>query len=358
MELKIAGGCGEHGRNCFLVDAEDTAFLVDCGIMAGSDDRFPRLSAEEISRVKYVFLTHSHADHTGALPWLYKSGFCGLTIASRCTLEQLPFSPKNTVSLEQICLKNTGKLGNIEIEYGRAGHCVGSVWYHFRAGERSALFSGDYTENSAVYYCDKIRGKSADFAVLDCAYGSDERNFSQCCDEIISAVRELKKRYGTLFFPVPKYGRGIELLKLLRESFSEYVFCGDKHFLEQLGEMPNNRYWYLRTDFSAFEYKPNRYDILFLSDPQLRLEGSREIVRRLTAQGGCGVMTGTVESGSFSETLIQNGIMKLLRYPVHQNYKEFVCLAKLNNFQRVIPYHTREFDGEADGNNFCPQNRT
>lgn len=343
MELKIAGGCGEHGRNCFFVDAGETAFLVDCGIMAGSDEPFPRLTADEIRRVKYVFLTHSHADHTGALPWLFENGFCGKIIAARCTLEQLPFLLKNTISLEQICPKNIGEIDGINIEYGRAGHCIGSVWYHFRAGENSAVFSGDYTENSAVYFCDKIRGKSADFAVLDCAYGNDERNFKQCCDEIISEVGELKKRHGTLFFPVPKFGRGIELLKLLRESFPEYICCGDEHFLEQLGAVRDNPYWCKSTDFSAFEYQPNRCDILFLSDVQLRSEQSREIVRRLTAQGGFGVMTGTVESGSFSETLIQNGIMKLVRFPVHQNYKEFGQLSENNNFKRVIPYHSAEF---------------
>ena len=343
MELKIAGGCGEHGRNCFLVDAGETAFLVDCGIMAGSENPFPRLCAEEIRRVKYVLLTHSHADHTGALPWLYKSGFCGQTIASRCTLEQLSFSTKNAVSLEQICPKNIGKVGDIEIEYGRAGHCVGSVWYHFRLGESSALFSGDYTENSPVYFCDKIRGKSADFAVLDCAYGNDERNFKQCCGEIISAVRELKKRYNTLFFPVPKYGRGTELLKLLQENFPEYIFCGDEHFLEQLGEIPNNSYWCASADFSASAYQPNRCDILFLSDVQLRSERSREIVRRVILNGGFGVMTGTVEHGSFSETLLQSGKMQLLRYPVHQNYSEFKLLAERNSFKRVIPYHSADF---------------
>lgn len=341
MKLKIAGGCGEHGRNCFLIDAEGTAFLVDCGIMAGSDNPFPRLTAEEIRRVKYVFLTHSHADHTGALPWLYKNGFCGLIIASRCTLEQLPFTVTNAISLEQICPKNAGKLHDIEIEYGRAGHCAGSVWYHFHVGENSALFSGDYTENSAVYFCDKIRGKSAEFAVLDCAYGNDERSFGQCCDEIISSVQELKKRYSTLFFPVPKYGRGTDLLKLLQQNFPDYICCGDNHFLEQLQAAQDNRYWYKDSTFLMYDYNTKQHcDIVFISDPQLRFERSREIARRFISNGGFGVMTGTVESGSFSETLIQNGLMKLVRYPVHQNYKEFKHLAELNSFRRVIPYHT------------------
>lgn len=187
--------------------------------MAGSDDPFPRLTTKVIRRVKNVFLTHSHADHTGALPRLYENGFSGWTVASACTLEQLPFPVRNAVPLESLCLRNHGEIGEIKLEYGRAGHCAGSVWYHFHVADRSALFSGDYTENSPVYCCDNIRGRSAEFAVLDCAYGGDERNFSQCCDEIISTVRQLKKQRDTLFFPVPKYGRVIELLKLLRESF-------------------------------------------------------------------------------------------------------------------------------------------
>lgn len=28
MKLKIAGGCGEHGRNCFYVELDDYAFWL------------------------------------------------------------------------------------------------------------------------------------------------------------------------------------------------------------------------------------------------------------------------------------------------------------------------------------------
>ena len=70
MELYIAGGVGEHGRNCFFLQNGGDAILVDCGLMAGSDDPLPRLTESQIRKLKAVFLTHSHADHTGALPWL------------------------------------------------------------------------------------------------------------------------------------------------------------------------------------------------------------------------------------------------------------------------------------------------
>lgn len=344
MNLKIAGGCDEHGRNCFLVDTGKICFLVDCGIMAGSDEPYPHLTSEEMRRVKYVFLTHSHADHTGALPWLYENGFCGQIIASECTLEQLPFTVQKSISLESLYNENTGKVGSIELEYGRAGHCVGSVWYHFRTAGSSILFSGDYSEHSAIYCCDNIRNRSADIAVIDCAYGNDERNFSQCCDEMLSEIRELKKQYNTLFFPIPKYGRGIELLELLRENFPEFICCGDKHFSEQLNTVPKHRYWYKGTVNNILPYKADRHcDILFLSDVQLRSEQSQEISEKIIRNGGCGVMTGTAEKGSFSEMLIKQRSMKFLRYPVHQNFKEYKELAKKNDFRQIIPYHTADF---------------
>ena len=77
MELFIAGGCGEHGRNCFYVEHDEDAFLVDCGLLAGAEDDLPRLNAAQIQKLRAVFLTHSHADHTGALPWLVQQGCAG-----------------------------------------------------------------------------------------------------------------------------------------------------------------------------------------------------------------------------------------------------------------------------------------
>lgn len=42
MKLYIAGGCGEHGRNSFLLSDKNELLLVDCGKGAG-DFLFPKL---------------------------------------------------------------------------------------------------------------------------------------------------------------------------------------------------------------------------------------------------------------------------------------------------------------------------
>ena len=67
MRIKIAGGCGEHGRNCFYIEGKIYTFLVDCGLMPGeADGGYPRLTENEIMKIDYIFLTHSHIDHSGA----------------------------------------------------------------------------------------------------------------------------------------------------------------------------------------------------------------------------------------------------------------------------------------------------
>lgn len=355
MKLKIAGGCGEHGRNCFLVDLGQEVFMVDCGIMADSTNPFPRLSKKEIRRVSYLFLTHSHLDHTGALPWLYQNGFTGWIIAAESTLEQLPFPLKKVVSLESVCKNNRADTGGIKYEYGRSGHCIGSVWYHFSFLGKSILFSGDYTEKAQVYYCDIIRGREADIAVLDCAYGYDTKGFSDYCEDIISEVQLLHKKYGKIFLPVPKYGRGIELLKLINENLPQLSCCGDEHFISQLEDMKNRGYWCRNYNLSADFYETaDKCDIIFISDPQLKSEKARAIAGKFVSGGGFGIMTGTVENGSFSQKLMQSGKMKFARYPVHQSLTEFRLLAKNNCFKRIIPYHSCEIDSASDTDSFLP----
>lgn len=219
MKLTIAGGCGEHGRNCFHVEGACTAFLVDCGIMAGeANGGYPRLTQEQIRRLKCVFLTHSHADHTGALPWLRSLGYTGPVVASRHTLEQLPFHVEAGLPLEEICPHGEGIFGGIRIQWGRSGHCVGIVWYRLSTEGRTILFSGDYTEHTQAYTFEPIRRQTADIAVLDCAYGQDSSEYEDSCKTLISRVEQLLGTYGLLVFPVPKYGRGLELLRLFRAS--------------------------------------------------------------------------------------------------------------------------------------------
>ena len=349
MELMIAGGVGEHGRNCFLVQDETLRFLVDCGKMADTpEDPFPRLTGEQIRSLDAVFLTHSHADHTGALPWLYENGFQGIVIASAETLRQLPFALPEGRTLETLCPAGAGRFRHLDIQWGRSGHCAGSVWYHFTGNSMSIFFSGDYTEDTLVYACDPIRNRQADLAVLDCAYGPDETPCQVYCHQLIQRTKELLEQHQLLLFPVPKYGRGIEILKLFTDCLTGVSYYADALFRKNLSELKRGGFWYksAKLDAAVQAYNGETRGIVFVSDPQLRSEAARRVAEQILSLDAMAVMTGTLEKNGFSERLFRQGRAEMLRYPVHLNSVQYMTLKEKNSFKQTIPYHSREFSAD------------
>lgn len=340
MRVKFAGGVGEHGRSCFLVEGETLSFLVDCGLMAGAERPWPHLTAAEIRNLACLFLTHSHADHTGALPWLEGQGFAGVVVAAPETLEQLKTPPRQGVSLGEFAPP-----AGLVVRWGRSGHCAGSLWYQFRLEGRTLLFSGDYTECSLAYAVDPIREVAADLAVLDSAYGPEPRSAGEMARDLLAAAGEMLSRRGSLLLPVPKYGRGLELALLLHRAWPALPIYGDGHFLGQLAWAVHDRLWTreeLRLGLSGVSPlpltdQPPAAGLCFVSDPQLRTPALEALARHFA---GAVLLTGTVEAGTGSARLQKEGLAVFCRLPVHCTDQEREALERVNAFGRVVPYHT------------------
>ncbi len=350
MEFFIAGGVGEYGRNCFYVQGESCCFLVDCGKMAGSAQPYPNLSPEQIRAAQYVFLTHSHADHTGALPWLLEQGFSGTVAASGETFNQLPFSLPNTKPLRSFQPPE-----GLRLRWGRSGHCPGSVWYEFELENTTLLFSGDYTEASLVYETDPIRRVRAELAVVDCAYGADPRSAEVLRFDFLARIAALLDSEKPILFPVPKYGRGLELLTLLHRARPKAPVYGDAQFLCQLNWLQADRFWcspHARDALKNVQVRPltgvPSSGVCFVSDPQLKAPELRKLADEFLTAGGSVVITGTPERGFYSEALLRAGKAELLRYPVHQNETEYHGLLRQNRFSRAVPYHTPDFSAKME----------
>ena len=285
-----------------------------------------------------------------AFAWLYENGFQGVVIATGETLRQLPFAAQNPRVLEKGCPAGNGDFQGLSIQWGRSGHCAGSVWYRFSENGKSIFFSGDYTEDALVYACDPIRKQRAGLAVLDCAYGRDDTPYAAACRRLLQETERLLAAHGLLLFPVPKYGRGLEILKLLSEGLGDVSYYADALFLENLAAWQAGGFWYRPSTAVAPVrlYGGQKRGVIFVSDPQLRGAEARRAAGQALSQGGRAVMTGTLEKGSYSESLLQQGRMALLRYPVHLNHAQLKRLKAENDFARIVPYHSREFSAARE----------
>ena len=74
----------------YLLETDDIKILIECGMFQGSRyvedlnyEKFPYNPSE----IDFVFITHSHTDHIGRLPKLYREGFRGDVIATDATID-------------------------------------------------------------------------------------------------------------------------------------------------------------------------------------------------------------------------------------------------------------------------------
>ena len=367
MRLFVGGGCSEHGRNSFFVSGENTFILVDAGRMKEKpEEPFPRLSREQIEKIQYLFLTHCHTDHTGAISWLYERGFHGIIAGSAATLRNIPPYKADFLVLEENALPGTEfpVTDDLSVTWGRAGHCIGSVWYSFRIEGKTILFTGDYEEQSCAYVCDPIRDRTADIAVIDCAYGTEKEDASMHWAELNKVLDHLAGKGKPLLFPVPSHGRGFDILKLLLDREVTVVLA--ESLIREYRDSSDREFWlkedYLKAtealkirDIRIFEqdfracldeggHFPVSYSdtAILVRDSQLFKEENWHIAVGVAKEGGSTILTGKQDPSSFARALLNSGDAVFYRISVHQNIAEMKRLAGKNHFGKVVPYHCRE----------------
>ena len=368
VRLYVAGGCSEHGRNSFLLEGSRLSVLVDAGKMKEKPDKpFPELTPEMVQKIDYVLLTHCHTDHTGALGFLKERGFRGVLVASAATLKFLsePYEGE-TIALKDISkpYKEVSLCDGLKLTFGRAGHCVGSVWYSLEMEGKTVLFTGDYEEKSCAYDCDEIKGRYADLAVVDCAYGTEAEDADAHWEALEGALDRLSPLKKPLLFPVPSHGRGFDIVKLLAERGKTTVLT--ESLIREYQDSDNREFWLkpsfveavnmlkkrdirdLRSDFVKEFARgglfPEDYldTAILVRDSQLVKDVNQHIAAGVAAVGGRTILTGKQDPASFARKLLNEGKADFYRISVHQNIDEMRRLMAKNSFKKVVPYHCRE----------------
>ena len=355
MKLYLTGEPCTQQRHCYFVRSDSASFIVDCGYQRSyGHDALPHIDPDWIRESKYLFLTHSHENQSGALPYLYQNGFTGRVVVTTETanqLHQLGIDIDDPIVLEGLCMpgEEVQLEDGLYITWGRSGHCLGSAWFRLRDGCKSILFSGDYYPAARIHETDAIEGYDADIAVLDCDYGTQSSlTREEQLDALVNAVAEAIADGRPVLLPVPTYGRGLGIIACLSERLPDVdLFC-DEAIRRELWQLDATAMWVKpeagellsRIFVRSIPEEFIALGVYFISDPQLDHADSRKLLHELLICGARVIMTGTVESGTHAASLMHSGHARMLRYAIHCTQEEMLDVAEQNRFTRIIAYHS------------------
>ncbi len=167
MRLRVlgcSGGIGVGLRTTSLLLDDHT--LIDAGTGVGD------LTLEEMSRIRRVFVTHSHLDHLAGLPMLLDSAFEQLegpvsVYAQAATLKaisehlfnwtiwpdftQLPQQGAGVLRYVEMAPENPLEQDGYMVEMILVNHAVPGVGYRVEKGGHAFAFSGDTMENDTLW---------------------------------------------------------------------------------------------------------------------------------------------------------------------------------------------------------------
>ncbi len=169
-----------------------------------------------------------------------------------------------------------------------------------------------------------IEGRKADLAILDCAHDGEQGNADELRRRMTDRIRETVREGRRVILPLPKYGRGMEMICMLPDSLPDAriaLSAGMRRSTE------DNLVWeswlkpeaakkirrFLDTEpEKAFEQ--DTWDILLLADTHLEQPENIRTVRREADRGALVLLTGRLKKGCLTEQLSGKG--KPVSWPI------------------------------------------
>ncbi|MCX8204381.1 MAG: beta-CASP ribonuclease aCPSF1 [Candidatus Nezhaarchaeota archaeon] len=262
--VEALGGFQEVGRSALLVRAGETNILIDCGVKPSASsllEEFPALWLLDVDRLDAVIITHSHLDHCGALPYLFKYGYRGPVYCSRPTqmlmslilLDYLdvalkegrapPYDLKDvkTALLHTIPLSYgevTDIAPNVRLTLHNAGHIMGSSMVHLHIGDgmHNIVYTGDFKfAKTRLLEASASTFPRLETLIMESTYGAagDIMPARQQTEEFFTqAVNRALARGGKVLIPVLSVGRAQEIMLVLIEAISQNLIPSIPIYIE------------------------------------------------------------------------------------------------------------------------------
>jgi len=265
LKIKFLGATKCVTGSCHLLTINDTKILLDCGLFQShdSDEYDNEVFDFEPEDIDFVILSHSHVDHSGRIPLLFKRGFRGKIICTKPTVdlseyllkdaakiqgedtyfENLERQKKDMEPLQALYeLKDVEEVLNhfngydyneiieltesIRVTFRDAGHILGSaiceiLVNNIDGDSTKIVFSGDIGNKNKDILKDPHCVVNADYLIMESTYGNKTHEEKDVYPEFLNIARTTMENGGNLIIPCFSLGRTQEVIYMLNKFIEE-----------------------------------------------------------------------------------------------------------------------------------------
>jgi KH/beta-lactamase-domain protein len=262
LKATALGGFREVGRSSLLLETPNSKVIIDCGISpepgargvdanmnSDQNKAFPYLDSANLSinELNAVIITHSHMDHIGFIPYLFKYGYEGPVYCTPPTRDLAALLLKDYVKLVargggtplydekdvrkmlmHIITRDYSEVTNItdeiKLTYHNAGHILGSGIVHLHVGEgmHNLIHTGDMKYGfTRLFDPASIRYPRVDSLFIESTYGGQNDinpNRHDAEKQLMDIIKRTVENNGKVLIPAFAVGRSQEV-QLVLESY-------------------------------------------------------------------------------------------------------------------------------------------
>ncbi|MBW2974197.1 beta-CASP ribonuclease aCPSF1 [Candidatus Woesearchaeota archaeon] len=247
IRVSYLGGGRQVGRSCLYLQTPESRVLLDCGVDVASDqETYPLLEAPEfnIQELDAIIVSHSHLDHSGFVPYLFKYGFRGPVYCTKPTRDVMALLTLDYVKIMRsegkepvyttddikemvkhtVCLEYdevTDVTPDVRITLYNAGHILGSAMVHLHIGNglHNLLYTADMKYGRTRLLEPAItQFPRLETLMIESTYGGKDNVLAPRAEQeeqIRAIIENTTKRGGKVLIPVLGSGRAQEVMVLI-----------------------------------------------------------------------------------------------------------------------------------------------
>jgi len=240
LEIKFLGGAREVGRAAIAVKTGKTQILLDYGVMLNHTPGFPmHVPPREVDA---IVATHSHLDHSGAIP-IFHISEPKPVYGTNLNLELTSLLIKDFIHLSSYYLpyeyielnamirshknvnyKEEVRVGDIRFMLLNSGHLPGGASVLLEAEGKRILYTSDFNtiETRLLPKADQNYGE-LDAVIIESTYADEDHTERRVLEEkFINEVIDVVESGGTVLIPAFSVGRAQEIACILAAHHFEY----------------------------------------------------------------------------------------------------------------------------------------